>query len=90
MLGAILSRTAGRWQAPLAAAAQPPIQVTVAIPATVITSEALTWVTISISAQLVRPPCRSATTSAEKVEKVVRPPQNPVMMASRYAGSSAG
>jgi len=28
------------------------------------------------------------TTSAEKLEKVVRPPRKPVMMTSRQAGSS--
>ena len=70
--------------------AKPVSQVTVASPAKVIASEAMTCTAISVSAQPVRAPRRSPTTSAENVEKVVRPPQNPVMIISRHSGGRAG
>jgi hypothetical protein len=41
-------------------------------------------------AQINRPSCSSSTTSAEKVENVVRPPQKPVMMSSRHSGARPG
>ena len=41
-------------------------------------------------AHAVRPDCRSTTISAEKVENVVKPPQNPVVRNSRHSGAKCG
>ena len=37
-----------------------------------------------------RPCCSKFVTSAEKVEKVVNPPRNPVMTSRRHSGERAG
>jgi hypothetical protein len=59
----------------------------VARPAGVITSDPATWVAMALMAQARRPACSKVTTSAEKVEKVVSPPQKPVTMSKRHSGA---
>ena len=68
---------------------QPLAHTTVAMPARVMISDPTRWAAAAHSAQLMRPCCSSNTTSAEKVEKVVSPPQKPVMMKSRHCGDTA-
>src|SRR5271169_3132372 len=65
-------------------------QVTVLTPANVISREPPKFAPIAASAPARRPDCMRNTTSAEKVEKVVKPPQKPVVMNSRHSGAKAG
>jgi hypothetical protein len=62
----------------------------VPIPANVISTEPARCAAIAPHAHIPRLCCRSETSSAEKVEKVVNPPQNPVMTSNRHSGESAG
>ena len=58
------------------------------MPAKVISKEPMTWAVMVPQAQPRRPCCSSPVTSAEKLEKVVRPPQKPVITSSRHSGDS--
>ena len=60
------------------------------MPANVINKEPTRWTATAPSAHPVRPDCSSTTISAEKVEKVVKPPQNPVVKNKRHSGAKAG
>src|SRR6516225_4807141 len=62
---------------------------TVPIPAKVITTEPTRCAAAAPSAHSARPCCTSVTSSAEKVEKVVSPPQKPVITNSRHSGATA-
>ena len=62
---------------------------TVPMPAKVISTEPTTCSATAPSAQPVRPCCSKVTSSAEKVEKVVSPPQKPVIQSSRHSGAMA-
>ena len=55
----------------------------------VATMDVLTWTPMLVAAQPMRPACSKVTTSAEKVEKVVKPPQKPVMMNNRHSGATS-
>ena len=61
-----------------------------AMPANVINSEPSKWAATAPKAHTVRPDCSSITTSAEKVENVVKPPQKPVVTNSRHSGAKCG
>ena len=65
-------------------------QMTVAMPANVINKEPNKWAATAPRAQTARPDCSSSTISAEKVENVVKPPQNPVVTNSRHSGANVG
>ncbi len=52
-------------------------------------TEPPTWITTALHAESSRPAPISVTISAENVENVVSPPQNPVMTSSRHSGASA-
>lgn len=64
--------------------------VTVPIPRKVMTADPITWTAITPPAMAARPSCNRDTTSTEKVENVVSPPQNPVLINSRHSGEMAG
>jgi len=59
------------------------------MPRNVMASEPRTWVAIEMKAQTKLPCCNCVTTSAEKVEKVVNPPKNPVITSKRHCGDSS-
>jgi hypothetical protein len=59
------------------------------MPAKVIATEPNTCTPTSATAQPIRPSCSKATISAENVEKVVNPAQNPVTTSKRHCGDSA-
>ena len=60
------------------------------MPASVAATEPTTCTATVAPAIAILPCCSSVTTSAEKVEKVVRPPQKPVTISSRHSGEIAG
>ena len=64
-------------------------QVTVPMPAKVMSSEPNRCAAAALRAHSGRPAISMPTISAEKVEKVVRPPQNPVMTNRRHSGAMA-
>src|SRR5690625_42627 len=77
----------GRGQASLSKARTP---ITVAMPRKVIINEPATCATMPAMAHDHRPPCNNPTISAEKLEKVVSEPRNPVMISKRHVGDSCG
>ena len=59
-------------------------------PANVSIKEPTKWAAMAPNAQAVRPDCSSVMISTENVEKVVKPPQNPVAMNKRHSGGICG
>src|SRR5690606_23204332 len=62
----------------------------VASPSRVMASEPKTWAPMAAPAQARRCSCTRVATSAEKVEKVVMPPRNPVTTSRRHSGAMPG
>jgi hypothetical protein len=60
------------------------------MPSSVIPMLPATCTAIAESAHIIRPAISCATTSTEKVEKVVSPPRKPVTIRRRYSGGSDG
>lgn len=56
------------------------------MPKIVIMSDPATWAVTVMPAAPYRWCCKSVTTSAENVEKVVRAPRKPVMTSKRHSG----
>src|ERR1700691_1687539 len=65
------------------------MSATVPMPASVMSTEPDRWIAAAPAAHMRRPCCKSVTTSEEKVENVVRPPQKPVTTKSRHSGDRA-
>ena len=81
---------AHRWpEPPVADQLELRAQTTVVIPARVISTDPATCAAAAPSAQESRPCCSNIASSAEKVEKVVSPPQKPVMISKRHSGEIA-
>ena len=66
------------------------MRATEPIPASVIATEPNKWAAAAPQAASARPCCSNVTISAENVENVVRPPQNPVITNRRHSGAIAG
>ena len=60
------------------------------MPANVSSNEPTKCVPIATNAVPFLPDCIKTTTSAENVENVVSPPQNPVVTNKRHSGAKAG